>query len=40
MSQGPLLGKILKELTQAVIDEPSLNEKEKLLTLAKEKIGV
>jgi len=33
---GPTIGKILNSLLQIVIDDPSQNEKEKLLSLAKE----
>jgi len=36
ISPGPMVGKILNSLLQMVIEDPSLNEKEKLLTLARE----
>ena len=33
---GPLLGAVLDKLTEAVIDDPELNEKDKLLATAAE----
>lgn len=32
--QGPILGAVLERLVERVIDEPELNEREKLLELA------
>ena len=34
--QGPALGAVLERLVERVIDEPELNEREKLLELADE----
>ncbi|MBT3182790.1 MAG: HD domain-containing protein [Deltaproteobacteria bacterium] len=36
ISEGPIMGIILKSLVETVLDDPALNEREKLLALAKE----
>ena len=35
MQPGPLIGKVLEALLEAVTDEPSVNERETLLRLAR-----
>jgi len=39
LKPGPILGKILNYLFEKILDEPSLNQKEKLLEIAKEYLG-
>ena len=36
MPEGPAIGRVMKELFERVLDEPELNEREKLLELARE----
>ena len=38
LKPGPQLGEILRDLLEKVVDDPGLNEQEKLLALAKEHV--
>lgn len=40
MKPGKQMGDILNELLELVIDEPEMNEKEKLCNYVKEKLGI
>jgi tRNA nucleotidyltransferase/poly(A) polymerase len=39
LAPGPVIGRLLDELMEAVLDDPSLNERDRLLALARTRLG-